>query len=323
VPPGRDFLQATIVRSREYATGTLSHFLFFLVWSCLLCLPALTICLAVDCFRYAGLQVQEMELRVDDLLLQRLLRLAGLLERLQQPADGNAATEEAELEEEASSAGMGGRLVYLEVLHVGPLKATFSFRASAGAAARERAGASDSAGEQGGGAAGWIAWLLARLGPLANVDDVPVRMNALLLTHPFVRWVRLARLLGEHYSREALGQVYKVHAARLFSSSPHRSVMTIALTPRAGAGGLGAAGRAECAAGLARFGRVRLLLRAGCGTRARARGLWHRRRQRHSQPPPQHALRPLQHHQQGSPSFSSFIWIQMLPLLVRACQQQQ
>lgn len=87
---------------------------------------------------------------------------------------------------------MSSEYVYFNKLELHPIKLDFTFRYNRGAKV----------------SAALLA--LRAIGFAANIDDAPIKMNALILERPFLTWDELFNRIKIHYIRSSTSEVYKV-----------------------------------------------------------------------------------------------------------------
>jgi hypothetical protein len=140
---------------------------------------------SIDFFRYAALLVQELDIRVEADCVMALVSLVRgvwddvmpLVKMLQREDDESAV-----------------RRVYFELLHLHPFIVHLTF--ASGAALNEDPS---------------VSGMLKTIGfTLANIDNAPLKLNALALEHMFGGRQLVGRKLAAHYTRQAIAEGYKV-----------------------------------------------------------------------------------------------------------------
>lgn len=199
----KSFAHLSVVRSKEYAT--------------------------VNFFRYLGFQMQEMDIRLDELFLSKMLEMARVFARFSRQPPGAVAKLLSPTGDFRASpfrvslwvddpAYTRSKLVYFELLHINPVKASLSYCATPGLRSQISTTLADPSDARSGG--GWVEWAVRHLGLLANMELVPLRMNSLLLMHAFTTQKRLVTLVARHYEAQAMAQLYRIVGSSEFIGSP-------------------------------------------------------------------------------------------------------
>lgn len=198
----KSFAHLSVVRSKEYAT--------------------------VNFFRYLGFQMHEMDLRLDELFVSKMLEIARVFSRFSRQSPAAVAKLLSPTGDFRSSpfkvslwvddpAYTRSKLVYFELFHINPVKASLSYCATPGLRSQISTAVADRSERSG---SGWVEWAMRHLGLLANMELVPLKMNSLLLMHAFTTQKRLVTLVARHYEAQAMAQLYRIVGSSEFIGSP-------------------------------------------------------------------------------------------------------
>jgi vacuolar protein sorting-associated protein 13A/C len=137
---------------------------------------------------YFSVNMQEAAIRVEYVFIEKLVDL--ILNTIQavktEDNDLESLYRGIEVKQESSE------YVYFNKLELHPIKIDFTFRYNRGAKV----------------SAALLA--LRAIGFAANIDDAPIKLNALILERPFLTWDELLNRIKIHYIRCGTSEVYKV-----------------------------------------------------------------------------------------------------------------
>ena len=185
---GKGFFRLALTRSTKYES--------------LLCIP------------YFAVQMQEADVKVDEQCLLRLLRLLdGILQVQQKMRDDKLETEllsqrqRFTVDEEAIRLASSTNMVYFQLLHINPIRINLTFLTL---------GVSEEMDYE----PGALEKILRAGGFLANIDGAPLRLNGLILEHPFCTQEELVSRIVKHYTFQGMQELYKILGSADFLGSP-------------------------------------------------------------------------------------------------------
>ncbi|KAL7754164.1 Vacuolar protein sorting-associated protein 13 [Sorochytrium milnesiophthora] len=152
----------------------------------------------VNYFKYFTLLLQELSVDVDEDFLFALLDYLQFI-----PPTAEAVTEQTwgdVLKSSEPTVNPTSSQMYFELFHLQPIKINVSF-------SRTKRDTPDNTSAS----HNPISFLLNVLSMgIANVHDVPIKLNALVLEHPIVSFPVLYQRIYHHYSQEVISQLYKI-----------------------------------------------------------------------------------------------------------------
>ncbi|GAA94842.1 hypothetical protein E5Q_01496 [Mixia osmundae IAM 14324] len=165
----------------------------------------------VTYFKYASLLLQEMSIEVDEDFLFALLDFSKLEGASWQKDPPSILTDESgTLAEPAEVAGAGD--VYFESLHLQPMQLDISFMRTETVNSEQKVFASNR---------NPVTFFLNALTmALGNVNDAPIRLNALMIENVRISYPELANRVVLHYSQDFFGQLYRVLGSADFLGNP-------------------------------------------------------------------------------------------------------
>ncbi|KWU46731.1 hypothetical protein RHOSPDRAFT_14825 [Rhodotorula sp. JG-1b] len=161
----------------------------------------------VTYFKYASILLQEMTVEVDEDFLFALLDFAKFSGAAQEPP--SKLTEDPEEIPEPSATSKGGDL-YFEILHLHPIQLDLSFMRTERVNVEQKLTSHNPL----------YFFINALTMALGNVNDAPVRLNALVIENARLSLPVLQERLTVHYGDEFFGQLYRVLGSADFIGNP-------------------------------------------------------------------------------------------------------
>ncbi|KAL2125638.1 hypothetical protein VTJ04DRAFT_2003 [Mycothermus thermophilus] len=164
----------------------------------------------VEYIKYATVLVQEMTLELDEDFIYAVLEFSRI------PGASWSTVEEKDrlcddrLDIPQPKAQQTGRDIYFEVLNIQPMQLDLSFVRT------ERVNVEDKTSSRN----PLMFFLNVLTMALGNINDAPVRFNALMLENVRVSAPVLIQSISNHYSQEALGQIHKILGSADFLGNP-------------------------------------------------------------------------------------------------------
>ncbi|ORY90221.1 hypothetical protein BCR35DRAFT_261800 [Leucosporidium creatinivorum] len=163
----------------------------------------------VTYFKYASILLQEMTVEVDEDFLFALLDFAKFSGATGQEEPPSKLTDEPEeIPEPKGTSGAGD--VYFEVLHLQPIQLDLSFMRTDRVNVDQKLNTRNP----------FFFFINALTMALGNVNDAPVRLNALVIENVRLTLPVLQERLTLHYSNEFFGQLYRVLGSADFLGNP-------------------------------------------------------------------------------------------------------
>ncbi|KAL7343935.1 hypothetical protein BJY59DRAFT_711306 [Rhodotorula toruloides] len=153
----------------------------------------------VSYFKYASILLQEMTIEVDEDFLFALLDFAKFSGANGMAEQESKLTEDPEEIPEPTATSKGGDL-YFEVLHLHPIQLDLSFMRTDRVNVEQKLNSHNPL----------YFFINALTMALGNVNDAPVRLNALVIENARLSLPVLQERLTVHYSDEFFGQLYRV-----------------------------------------------------------------------------------------------------------------
>ncbi|BGP21450.1 Vacuolar protein sorting-associated protein 13 [Rhodotorula toruloides] len=153
----------------------------------------------VNYFKYASILLQEMTIEVDEDFLFALLDFAKFSGANGMAEQESKLTEDPEEIPEPTATSKGGDL-YFEVLHLHPIQLDLSFMRTDRVNVEQKLNSHNPL----------YFFINALTMALGNVNDAPVRLNALVIENARLSLPVLQERLTVHYSDEFFGQLYRV-----------------------------------------------------------------------------------------------------------------
>ncbi|KAK4052926.1 Vacuolar protein sorting-associated protein 13 [Microbotryomycetes sp. JL221] len=163
----------------------------------------------VTYFKYASVLLQEMTIEVDEDFLFALLDFAKFSGATGQAELPSKLTDEPNEIQEPSGTSKGGD-VYFEVLHLQPIQLDLSFMRTDRVNVDQKLNTRNP----------FFFFINALTMALGNVNDAPVRLNALVIENVRLSMPILQERLMLHYSNEFFGQLYRVLGSADFLGNP-------------------------------------------------------------------------------------------------------
>ncbi|KAL6077052.1 Vacuolar Protein [Balamuthia mandrillaris] len=180
LPADKSFLALSVIKSMEYRE--------------------------VDFYKYVALGVQELDVRIDETFLLKLLQFFNVgTDDISQAHFVDELLAKDDMICPLPSTTDTSRMLYFEFFHINPLQVnitlvTLTFH-------------KDNPVRLAFGALG--------LGiKLPNIEGAPIRLNSLILRHPFTTQEELIERISAHYVRQAIIQAYKVLGSFDFLGNP-------------------------------------------------------------------------------------------------------
>ncbi|BGP36549.1 Vacuolar protein sorting-associated protein 13 [Rhodotorula kratochvilovae] len=161
----------------------------------------------VTYFKYASILLQEMTIEVDEDFLFALLDFAKFSGAAEEQT--SRLTEDPDEIPEPSATSKGGDL-YFEVLHLHPIQLDLSFMRTDRVNVEQKLTSHNPL----------FFFINALTMALGNVNDAPVRLNALVIENARLSLPVLLERLQVHYSDEFFGQLYRVLGSADFLGNP-------------------------------------------------------------------------------------------------------
>ncbi|GAA5992083.1 hypothetical protein JCM10908_000736 [Rhodotorula pacifica] len=161
----------------------------------------------VTYFKYASILLQEMTVEVDEDFLFALLDFAKFSGAAQEPP--SKLTEDSEEIPEPSASSKGGDL-YFEILHLHPIQLDLSFMRTERVNVEQKLTSHNPL----------YFFINALTMAIGNVNDAPVRLNALVIENARLPLPVLQERLTVHYGDEFFGQLYRVLGSADFIGNP-------------------------------------------------------------------------------------------------------
>jgi len=156
---------------------------------------------SVTFIHYFSFLVQELDVRLDDIIINQLVGFFNLHSKVSQDPKFNQMNHTLTIEPKKSS-----NKVYFSVLYINPFLLNLTFTYSNFPRHRKRSIQSSGTNV--------VANISSAIGiTIANVDNAPIYLNALLLENAFHKQSEILRRIMKHYKRQAIMGVYKVIAS--------------------------------------------------------------------------------------------------------------
>ena len=182
----------------------------------------------IDFYHYVGFMMQELDLKVEESLLMALLDFVWSMPQ-PPPADkpdaadgdGEGGENDGDEDGEAGAAAVTAtpdsalsRQLYGDLIMLNPIQVNVSFATSPTTIEEVESGSSSS---------NPIAYIVRTLGvTLANIDNAPLKLNALVLENVFATQDELVGKIVHHYTMQGIRESYKVGFA---CWHPHKCLM--------------------------------------------------------------------------------------------------
>ncbi|GAA5859573.1 hypothetical protein JCM8547_006147 [Rhodosporidiobolus lusitaniae] len=163
----------------------------------------------VTYFKYASILLQEMTVEVDEDFLFALLDFAKFSGATGLEEPPNKLTEDPDVIPEPQATSKGGDL-YFEVLHLQPIQLDLSFMRTDRVNVEQKLTSRNPL----------FFFVNALTMALGNVNDAPVRLNALVIENVRLSLPVLQERLTVHYGNEFFGQLYRVLGSADFLGNP-------------------------------------------------------------------------------------------------------
>eukprot|EP01094_Clydonella_sp_ATCC50884_P020473 TRINITY_DN4260_c0_g2_i1.p1 TRINITY_DN4260_c0_g2~~TRINITY_DN4260_c0_g2_i1.p1 ORF type:complete len:3475 (-),score=1195.12 TRINITY_DN4260_c0_g2_i1:66-10490(-) len=170
-------------------------------------------------FKFCGVLLQGMEVNMDEMLLLSLLRFADVAtsymrEQATAEAEKQIFREPASFQLTDASSRADDMMLYFRWLQINAIEVHLSFLTLG-------------AGSQSNEGGGYLEAMLRTGGFLANIDNVPLRLNGLLFEHPFCSQGELISRITAHYTDAGMREVFKILGSADVLGSPVSLVNTL------------------------------------------------------------------------------------------------
>jgi vacuolar protein sorting-associated protein 13A/C len=148
---------------------------------------------------YLSVLMREVNICVDEELVLKMLSFVDVLIEGMQEKSPTEIEEVKPLESSITETSYG-EMIYTELFHLNPIKLNFTFTAIKGDDEENKQNKNN------------IARIILKIPDklIPNVDNAPLNLNALLMSHSFITKQELTARLAEHYRTKFMRQLYKI-----------------------------------------------------------------------------------------------------------------
>lgn len=163
---------------------------------------------SIDFYHYFAMRVQEMDIKMDDDIMNRLLSFFNVEFDTEAEFD---PFDEKEDTTDLMEPGEGAKKLYFVMFHLNPIKCNLTFTYSNRDQEEQGAATNGLGGDEEAGAFNPVKTVLNAIGvTVANVEDAPISLNTLFLQHAFHTRPEFFSRITKHYYVQLLTEVYKV-----------------------------------------------------------------------------------------------------------------